>query len=244
MKDLRAILERRFMLAVPAVLLLGAALPAHATSFSSDAYYVGVEDHPTSGQGAGDKDYNDIVFTLSGSGLKLNSNGTLSNPTTPNNNGVPFWDNLSSDGAGKNFGNCLYTAATNACTGGAPINPSAEYLSNGGGFVGFDFSGATDTVTLTINAAIHADSDTLFWCTSAANCHAISSGGAFAPGSGDFYFKLLDSTGTDHTYTSGNSNFAVALNPTQATPEPLTLALTGSGLLGLLFLRRRRTGSN
>src|SRR5512141_1090066 len=117
MKDLRDILKRRLMLIVPAAVLLGAALPAHATSFSSDNYYVGVEDRPTSGQGAGDKDYNDFVFTLSGSGLKLNSNGTLSNPITPNNNGAPFWDNLSADGAGKNFGNCLYTPASNACTG-------------------------------------------------------------------------------------------------------------------------------
>src|ERR1700712_4080181 len=141
MRDLRNILKRRFILAAPAVLLLGAALPAHATSFTSDNYYVGVEDHPTSGQGTGDKDYNDLVFTLSGSGLKLNSSGTLSNPTSPNNNGAPFWDNLSGDGAGKNFGNCLYTATPNACTGGAPINPSAQYLSNRGGFAGFDFSG-------------------------------------------------------------------------------------------------------
>ncbi len=243
MKDLRDILKGCFALGVPAALLLGAALPAHATSFSSDAYYVGVEDHPTSGAAAGDKDYNDLVFTLSGTGLKLNSDGTLSNPITPNDSGSPFWNNLSGDGAGKNFGNCLYTAATNGCTGGAPIDPSAQYLSNGGSFVGFDFSGASGSVTLTIDAALHSDNDTLYWCTDPSHCHAITSGGAFTPGSGAFYFALLDTTGTDHSYTSENSNFAAALNPTQATPEPLSLALTGSGLLGLFFLRRRRTDS-
>ncbi len=59
-----------------------------------------------------------------------------------------------------------------------------------------------------------------------------------------FYFELLDTTGTNHSYTSGTSNFAAALNPTQATPEPLSLGLTGSGLLGLFLLRRRRTHSN
>src|SRR5579863_10200890 len=113
MKDLQDVLKKCFALAAPAFLFAGVALPAHATSFSSDAYYVGVEDHPTSGPGAGDKDYNDLVFTLSGSGLKLNSNGTLSNPITPNDSGSPFWNNLSGDGVSKNFGNCLYTAATN-----------------------------------------------------------------------------------------------------------------------------------
>ena len=239
MKDLRDILNGCYVLLAPAVLFAAAALPAHATSFSSDAYYVGAEDYPVSGQSAGDKDYNDFVFTLAGSGLKLNSNGTLSNPIGPNDNGSPFWDNLSADGAGKNFGNCLYTAASNACTGGAPINPSAQYLSSGGGFVGFDFSGASGSVTLTVNAALHSDSDTLYWCTDPSHCHGIA-GGSFTPGAGTFYFKLLDTTGTGHTYTSENSNFAAALNPTQATPEPLSLALTGSGLLGLFFLRRRR----
>lgn len=45
----------------------------------------------------------------------------------------------------------------------------------------------------------------------------------------------------DFTATSGN----VLLNSISytATPEPLSLALTGSGLLGLFLLRRRRAGS-
>jgi hypothetical protein len=181
--------------------------------------------------------------------LKLNSNGTLSNPITPNNDGSPFWDNLSSDGSGKNFGNCLYTAATNHCTGGAPIDPSAKYLSSGGGFAGFDFSGASGSVTLTIDAALHSDNDTLYWCTDFSHCHVITSGGSFSPGAGAFYFTLLDTTGTYYSYNSETSNFAAALNPNQATPvqptpEPWSLALTGSGLLGLFFLRRRRTHSS
>jgi len=244
MKDLREILTKYFFLTAPAVLLVGVSLPAHATSFSSGTYYVGVEDLSVSGQGTGDKDYNDLIFTLSGSGLMLNSNGNLSNPITPNDNGFPFWDNLSGDGVGRNFGNCLYTTAVNACTGGPPIDPSAKYLSNGGGFAGFDFSGASGSVSLTVDVSLHTDNDTLYWCTDSSHCHVITGGGIFTPGSGTFYFALKDMTGTSHYYTSETSNFAVALNPIQATPEPLSLALTGSGLLGLFLLRRRRTHSN
>ncbi len=236
MKHLLHILKRRAVLFVPALAFMGAAIPAHATAFTSSAYYVGVEDHI-----GGDYDYNDIVFTLSGAGLTLKSSGTLSNPFTPNNNGFPFFDNLSSDGAGKNFGNCLYTAATNACTGGAPLNPSAQYLSSGGGFAGFDFSGATGSVTFTLDAAIHSDNDTLYWCTSAVSCNALGGSTTFTPGTGDFYFKLIDTTGNDHTFTSTDSNFAVALNPIQSTPEPFSLGLTGAGLIGMYFIRRRRT---
>jgi len=248
MKDLQEILKSCLVLVAPAVLLAGVALPAHATSFSAGSYYVGVEDYPVSGLSAGDKDYNDLVFTLSGAGLMLNSSGTLSNPIAPNDSGSPFWNNLSVDGAGKNFGNCLYTATTNACTGGAPIDPSASYLSNGGNFVGFDFSGASGSVTLTIDASLHTDIDTLYWCTDPSHCHVITSGGSFTPGTGTFYFSLLD--GFYYNYNSETSNFAAAfnptqpLNPTQPTPEPWSLALTGSGLLGLFFLRRRRTHSS
>jgi hypothetical protein len=238
MKGLFYSLKRRAALWAPALVFMGAAIPAHASAFTSSNYYVGVEDHI-----GGDYDYNDFVFTLSGGGLTLNSSGTLSNPFTPNNNGFPFFDNLSSDGAGKNFGNCLYTPAPNACTGGSPLAPSAQYLSSGGDFVGFDFSGATGSVTFTLDAQIHGDNDTLYWCTSAVSCSALTASTTFTPGTGTFYFKLVDTTGTDHTFTSTDSNFAVALDPIQGTPEPFSLGLTGTGLIGLYFIRRRRRDS-
>jgi len=75
MNDLREILKRCFVLAAPVVLFAGIALPVHATSFSSVAYYVGVEDAPVSGLSAGDKDYNDLVFTLSGTDWCLIATG-------------------------------------------------------------------------------------------------------------------------------------------------------------------------
>ena len=146
-----------------------------------------------------DYDYNDRVFTLTGTGLTLNSIGTLSAPDAPGTSGTPFWNNLSGDGAGKNFGNCLYSPSVNGCTGGAPINPSAEYLSNGGTSVALDFT-STGTVTYAFDAAIHGDTDILSWCNSG-GCAAIATSGTtiFSPG-GTFWFKLQD-TSSSHTGT-------------------------------------------
>jgi hypothetical protein len=239
LKDLLSTLKRHLVPCVSAALLIAAALPAHATAFLSSAYYVGAEDRAGAGS---DYDYNDFVFTFSGAGLTLNSNGTLSNPIVPNNDGSPFWDHSSSDGSGKNFGNCLYTSTPNACTGGSPISPSAQYLSSGGDFAAFDFSGATGQVNFTLDASLHGDNIAFYWCTSAANCNAIAGSGSFTPGSGEFYLKLIDNS-VANTFTSTTSNFAVALDPIQNTPEPLSLMLTGTGLIGIYFIRRRPQAS-
>ena len=95
MKNLKYL---KTIVVMPVALLVVTAIPSFATSFSSTAYYVGAED-----QTGGDYDYNDQVFTLTGSGLQLISSGTLSAPVTPGTNGSPFWNNLSGDGAGKNL---------------------------------------------------------------------------------------------------------------------------------------------
>jgi hypothetical protein len=225
------------VIGTPALLFLSMAIPSLATSFTSDTYYLGVEDRT-----GGDYDYNDQIFTLKGVDLQLLSNGTLSAPVAPGTSGNPFWNNLSGDGSGRNFGNCLYTVVSNACTGGAPLNPSAQYLSSGGASVGFDFT-STGTVNYTFDAAFHGDMDILSWCNNG-GCTAIPAAGSttFNPG-GTFWFKLQD-VSSGQTFLSTNTNFAVALNPSsgggsQSTPEPVSFVLAGTGLIGIYFMGRR-----
>src|SRR5579875_3982383 len=83
----------------------------------SNTYFGGFED--TTGRSS-DYDYNDVVFSISGSGLTLDygSQGAWYAAVTPNNNGNPFWDNTSSDtpGATNNVGFCMYGAAS-TCDG-------------------------------------------------------------------------------------------------------------------------------
>ncbi len=75
--------------------LIGAAMLVAAPAWSA-TIYGGFED--TVG---GDYDYNDLVFSLSGSGLSINLNGaslfaepTLNGATgTLGLNGTPFWNN-------------------------------------------------------------------------------------------------------------------------------------------------------
>ena len=63
----------------------------------ASTYYGGFEDFK-----GGDYDYNDIVFTVSGNGLTLNtSDGRWYSKPTLGTGGVPFWNNASYDGSNK-----------------------------------------------------------------------------------------------------------------------------------------------
>src|SRR3954452_14812938 len=99
--------------------LIGAALLMSIPTFAS-TYYGGFED--TKG---GDYDYNDIVFTLSGNRLTLNtSDGHWYNKPTLGTSGTPFWNNASWDNGDKNIGFCVYGGAD--C--GAGLSSTAQYL--------------------------------------------------------------------------------------------------------------------
>jgi len=239
-------------------------LPVGAASFvpyvsASNTYYVGMEDNGIGGpmSATSDYDYNDLIFSLTGSsGVTLEGDSTSAlfapvNPTTPTSTPPAFWNNTSYDGPGVNFGQCLYNNPT-ACNG--PFAPTASYLAETTtqASSNFYFSGG-GTVTLDILNSFNgtpADYTAMEWCVQGTTtCTPIvfsmtANGGVatFTPG-GNFDLAMNFSPSqfydTETTVAgvtdSGFDHFAVAVG----TPEPGTLAVVGTFLVGLGVLRRR-----
>ncbi|MEQ1946902.1 MAG: PEP-CTERM sorting domain-containing protein [Bryobacteraceae bacterium] len=258
-------------LALAAALLLP--VTAAADTFFANTFYVGAEDINTPCGSNSDCDYNDVIFSLGGAGLSLESNGMLFDPFNPNNSASPFWNNLSSDSAHANFGNCLYSSgANNTCTptgaSAAPIAPTAKYLASASkGSVDFFFSTAGEvTVTFLTSIAAINDRNLLYWCPAGtsvsggpgSNCQQIGINGSnstatFTPG-GAFdlvLFRASSAGGLVGPYDSETGVGGVANSSTNhfavaftPVPEPATLGLAGVALTLLGLWRRRSPARN
>ena len=140
------------VLVCAAALLL--ATPVWATSTT---IWGGFED-TTPG---GDHDYNDLVFSISGANLSLNTaTGQLfaESTVTLGTSGTPFWNHQSSDGPNDNIGFCIYQG----CGGHAAQDPGADFLatSAGGNVSDVTFSVGGD-VAEQVTISITADTDLL-----------------------------------------------------------------------------------
>lgn len=233
------------------VALIGAALLLSAPGFAT-TYFGGFEDTVRSGDG----DYNDIVFSLSGTGLTLHTtDGAWYAAPTLGTNANPFWNRSSFDGSNYNVGYCIYGGG--ACNGGVALDPGAQYLAKAGSptqsanNVYFTTQGR---VSADVELEITADTDVLGWY-SLSNPNDIHWLNGFGQ-TGVFSFNPQGNFGIaannaifafgNTYYSSGNSQssqFAFFGNNVTPTPEPGALSLVGTGFLGvgLLFRRKQQT---
>ena len=232
-------------------IIFGAASLLLAVPMFASTYFGGYEDLSRNS----DWDYNDIVFSLSGSGLTLHTtDGAFYTNPVLGTSGNPFWNHASLDGAHYNIGYCIYGGGN--CNGGAALDPNASYLASSS-----SPAHSANDVWFSVNGSVSADvilhiasrNDVLGWYDQHGHSGLINSGGQtgdfmFHP-TGDFELFGTSITGYhnghpqfgDYNYSVTNcddpSHFAFFATP---TPEPGSMGAMGLGLLGVGLLFRRR----
>lgn len=198
----------------------------------------------SSTEGVGD--FNDMIFSITGN-VGLIGNGTLSALTSSivNENGSPFWDNRSLDGAVSNVGYCLLR--NGLCT----INPdpgftNLQYFSNGGGAVNsvsFSYGGGGESVNLLLENTLQANINVLgyYLLSNPTNLIQLFPGIAGAPANvtftptGDFGLYFTTTVGTTSVTYNSQANLNLIESPTQqhfaffSSGTPPTITPGGGG---------------
>ncbi len=96
------------------------------------------------------------------------------------------------------------------------------------------------TVSFIMNSSTNPDAWKVFESSSA----FATSGSSTVTGTDEHSHSITIASGMKYLdFTATGGNVLLSSISYTATPEPVSLALTGSGLLGLFLLRRRRAGS-
>lgn len=227
---------------VSAALLLSS--PVFATT-----YYGGFEDVKDQSRMQSDYHYNDMIFSLSGTGLMLNSSENFYSKPTLDQNGRPFWDNVSYDGQKMNVGYCIYGGGN--CGDG--IDPNAKFLASNPN----NMTGSANDVTFHVDGSVTANllmnisayTNTLGYylvsdptksfhsltATATPNVYSFSPTGDFGligkVGSTMYYSQTMYGESDDVSHFAFFSSSA---------PEPGMMGLMGAGLIGIGALVRRK----
>lgn len=226
--------------------LIGAAALFAAPVFAT-SYYGGVEDRKSL-----DYDYNDVVFSITGGGLQLNSSGQWFNQPVLGTSATHFWNHSSLDASQDNIGYCIYGGGT--CNGGIALDPAGKFLA-----VNQTANGSANDVTFSANGTVHlaillqnttakdsigwyavSDPSTIYWLNPSGS-------------SGDFHFNPVgtfglvvhsEKDGKNFTFFSqsayGNADLLSHFAFFDPVPEPAAVSLVIFGLLGLGGLAYRR----
>jgi len=124
---------------------------------------------------------------------------------------------------------------------GLTSDPSGDHEIVPGQFIQLDVSSLGPiTISFVMNSSTNPDAWKVFESSSA----VATSGSSTMTGTDENAHSITITSGMKYLdFTATGGNVLLSSISYTATPEPIALALTGSGLLGLFFLRRRRTGS-